>query len=135
MAKGSALPNGQTSNAGDPGTSTATSAGPSASASKPDYWPMLLYAQMSASPLRFPEPELEYAFASPRKWRFDIAWPATRHAVEVDGAVHRIKSRFRSDLEKSQAATLGGWRVLRVAPRQVKDGSALGLVAAFLKAG
>ena len=114
--------------------STPTPAAPSPSTGKtPDYWPMALYAQMQGSPIAFPEPELEYLFASPRKWRFDLAWPELRRAVEVDGAVHRIKSRFLGDLEKNQAATLAGWLVLRVAPRQVKSGEALGLVAAFLK--
>lgn len=37
----------------------------------------------------FPRPELEFVFAAciGRNWRFDIAWPQQRLAVEVEGAM------------------------------------------------
>ena len=34
-----------------------------------------------------PEPEREYRFAPPRRWRFDFAWPAAMLALEVEGGV------------------------------------------------
>jgi len=34
-----------------------------------------------------PAPVEEYMFASPRRWRFDMAWPEKRLAVEVEGKV------------------------------------------------
>ena len=65
-----------------------------------------------------PEPETEYRFAPPRKWRFDFAWPIERVAVELDGGVysggrHTRGSGFVKDCEKLNAATVRGWRVLR----------------------
>ena len=76
---------------------------------------------------------LEYRFHATRGWRFDLCWPALKLAVEVDGAVHRIKERFLADMEKHQAAFAAGWRVLRVAPRQVRNGAAVELVRQALQ--
>ena len=60
-----------------------------------------------------------------RQWRLDFAWPDKLIAVEVDGAVHRIKSRFKGDLDKGAALLLAGWRVLHVGRDQIQDGRAL----------
>ena len=65
-----------------------------------------------------PDPETEYRFAPPRKWRMDFAWPIERVAVELDGGVysggrHTRGSGFVKDCEKLNAATVRGWRVLR----------------------
>lgn len=74
----------------------------------------------------------EYRFESDRRYRFDFACVPERLAVEIDGAVHRIKKRFHADLEKGQLALIGRWRVLHVSPAQVRDGSALTLVTGLL---
>lgn len=84
-----------------------------------------------------PSPILEYPFdkqldGGGRGWSFDLAWPSLHFAVEVDGAVHRIKARFKGDIEKHQKADSMGWRVLRVSPRQVETGAAVELVRAAL---
>ena len=68
-----------------------------------------------------PEPEREYEFAPPRRWRFDFAWPVGRVAVEVEG-IHRAgggtrhqRGRgFMADAEKYLAAQVLGWVVVRV---------------------
>jgi len=94
------------------------------------------YSRRLAYQLReagLPQPILEYAFDSQlegggRAWRIDLAWPARKLAVEVDGAVHRIKSRFEGDLAKRQALQRAGWDLLPVSPQQVRDGSALELI-------
>lgn len=75
----------------------------------------------------------EHRFAHPRRWRFDFAWPRRKLAVEVEGLTvaggrHQRISGYRKDLEKYNAATLAGWRVLRVSTRDVKAGTALALV-------
>lgn len=67
----------------------------------------------------------EYRFVPGRKFRFDFAFPDRQIAVEIDGAVHRIKVRFHSDREKGNLAILHGWRVLHVGPDAVRDGRAL----------
>ena len=75
-----------------------------------------------------PAPVPEYRFHPVRKWRFDYAWPASRVAVEVEGIFYRAgqgKSRhqtgkgYAADMEKYNAATELGWRVLRYAPGKI----------------
>lgn len=70
-------------------------------------------------------PTLELKFDPVRKWRFDFAWPEFMLALEVEGSVHRIKGRFKSDIEKYAMAQLAGWTVLRVARAQIKNGQAI----------
>lgn len=98
---------------------------PISSAKKPErsLLEVALDSQILASSL--PAPEIEYPFMRGRLWRFDFAWPREMLAVEVEGAVHRIKSRFKGDIPKYAEALLLGWRVLRVGSDQVKDGTAL----------
>lgn len=60
----------------------------------------------------------EYKFHETRKWRFDIAIPSMKVAIEYEGIMSR-KSRhttvtgYTKDCEKYNAATIAGWRVLR----------------------
>ena len=60
----------------------------------------------------------EHKFHEERKWRFDIAIPSLKIAIEYEGIMSR-KSRhttvtgYTKDCEKYNAATIAGWRVLR----------------------
>lgn len=60
----------------------------------------------------------EYKFHETRKWRFDIAIPSMKVAIEYEGIMSR-KSRhttvtgYTKDCEKYNAATIAGWRILR----------------------
>jgi hypothetical protein len=62
--------------------------------------------------------EQEYKFHSKRKWRFDIAFPEQKIAIEYEGIISK-KSRhtsitgFTNDTEKYNAAISLGWKVLR----------------------
>lgn len=99
-------------------------------AKKGSDYPRMLAKQIQDEGL--PLPILEYAFdmqlgGSGRGWRFDLAWPPVL-AVEVDGGVHKLTNRFNADIEKHQAAFKLGWKLLRVSPDDVKDGTALELV-------
>jgi very-short-patch-repair endonuclease len=90
-----------------------------------------------------PVPVCEHHFAAPaRKWRFDLAWPRERVAVELDGATHGTALRdeatgatirhstgklvrqpgyhttgagVHADHAKQNRAAALGWRVLRFA--------------------
>ena len=89
------------------------------------------YEAMLASQVELaglPVPEREYRFHDMRKWRVDLAYPPLKIAIEIDGAVHRIKGRFIRDFEKHQALFLAGWRLLRVSTAQVSNGEALRLI-------
>lgn len=57
----------------------------------------------------------EYVFHDERKWRFDIAWPGLRVAVELDGMGfgHQAIARLKQNYEKQNAAAELGWIVLR----------------------
>ncbi|WP_298337643.1 hypothetical protein [Ferrimicrobium sp.] len=80
----------------------------------------------------------ELRFAPPRRWRFDFAWPQQRIALEIEGGGTWVSGRhnrgagYVNDLEKYNAATLLGWRLLRVTPEMVSDGTALSLIEALL---
>jgi very-short-patch-repair endonuclease len=75
----------------------------------------------------------EFTFHTERNWRLDVACPARKLCVEVDGMVHRIKKRFLGDIEKHNTLVLAGWRYLRVTPAQVDNGEALVLLTALIK--
>lgn len=61
----------------------------------------------------------EHKFHRVRKWRFDLAWPSVRLAVEVEGGHflprghHGFGAGFESDCEKYNAAAELDWLVLR----------------------
>jgi hypothetical protein len=83
-------------------------------------------------------PEREYIFASPRRWRFDFAWPDLKLAVEVDGGTwsggrHVRGSGYAKDCQKGNAALLRGWRVLHYTSEMVRSGLAAREVAGLLK--
>ena len=60
----------------------------------------------------------EHRFHETRQWRFDIAIPSLKIAIEYEGIMSR-KSRhttvtgYTKDCEKYNAATIAGWRILR----------------------
>ena len=92
-------------------------------------------------------PTREFPFAKhytpQRKWRFDYAWIDAKVALEVEGGAwsrgrHTRGSGFLEDMVKYNAATLGGWRVLRTTPDKLTDietlkqlGQALGVTVAL----
>jgi very-short-patch-repair endonuclease len=72
------------------------------------------------------EPVREYAFALPRRFRFDFAWPEKMLAVEIEGGLysggrHTRISGFIKDCEKYNLAALAGWRVLRYTEKCLKN--------------
>lgn len=94
---------------------------------------------------RVPAPVFEHAFAAPaRKWRFDLAWPDHRVALEVDGGIwvrggHNRGAQMKKDWEKRNAAAAMGWRILYCEPNDlctvsvcsvVKDAIGLKLIPA-----
>lgn len=77
--------------------------------------------------LALPEPQREYRFAAPRRWKFDFAWPERFVALEVEGGVysggrHTTGSGFTGDCEKYTEAALRGWRVIRVTDLHIGNG-------------
>jgi hypothetical protein len=76
----------------------------------------------------WPEPVGEYRFAPPRKWRFDLAWPARMVAIEVQGGLfvhgrHVRGNALAREYEKLNMANILGWCVLLILPAQIQDGT------------
>lgn len=96
-----------------------------------DDWPGDLAGQARMAGLPAPVREYRFAVELRRRWRFDLAWPDHWLAVEVDGGTwvggrHTSGQGFEQDCVKLNEALCLGWRVLRVTPRHVKSGEALG---------
>ncbi len=74
------------------------------------------------------QPEREYRFAPPRRFRFDFAWPEEMVALEVDGGRWLPgggRHASDGDYEKLNIAATLGWRVLRVTGDMVKRNPAM----------
>ena len=98
-----------------------------------------------AAQLRYaglPEPEREFRFAPPRRWRFDFVFRAVMIgpgmnigdlAIEVEGGTrsggrHVTGQGFEDDLRKYAEGALLGWTLLRVSGEMVRNGEALRLI-------
>lgn len=93
--------------------------------------------QIAASGL--PRPEVEHRFHATRKWRFDFCWPDQMVALEVEGGVfgprigrHTSPVGFHKDCDKYNAATVDGWRVLRVTSKHIQGGEVIPLLESAL---
>ncbi len=68
-----------------------------------------------------------------RDFRLDFAWVPEKKYVEVQGMAHRIKGKFRADIEKRALLTLAGWRGLEVGGAEIKSGKAIEWIKELLK--
>lgn len=100
-------------------------------ANKFDPVTLLFLAQCKETP-SVAAPIQEYPFHPTRRWRFDFAWPATKVAMEKEGVIynkgggrHQQKAGYEADCEKYAEALCLGWRVLRVTPKQIREGKAI----------
>lgn len=82
----------------------------------------------------------EYRFAPPRRWRFDYALPRYKIALEVEGGVwtrgrHVRPKGYINDLEKYNTATVMGWRVLRVQPKDLMTMGTITVIRTAMRGG
>lgn len=75
---------------------------------------------------RLPPFEREYRFHSERKWRLDIAWPAVKVAVEIQGGSfvnggHNRAGQQAKDMAKANEAQILGWVVLSFNTAQMEN--------------
>jgi len=69
----------------------------------------------------------EYRFHPVRLWRFDVAWPASKVAIECDGGIwirggHCRGAQIKKDWTKRNIAVGMGWKVLLCEPRDLCTG-------------
>ena len=86
---------------------------------------------------RLPPWVRQHRLTPARQWRLDFAWPSLLVALEIQGGTwvqggHSRGLGYEADCDKANAATLLGWRVLRVTSNQVWDGRALEVLRAAL---
>lgn len=72
-----------------------------------------------------PAPRRNWFFMNNRDFELDRAWPEQKIAIEVQGMAHRIKGKWKRDIEKRALAMLAGWRVLEVDGSSIRDGRAI----------
>lgn len=85
-----------------------------------------------------PAPVREFYFAKPRRFRADFAWPDRKILAEVEGGTwsggrHVRGKGYEADCEKYSIAAMLGYRVLRFTTAMVRDGRAIGFLAATIK--
>jgi very-short-patch-repair endonuclease len=83
-------------------------------------------------------PEREYTFAPPRRFRFDFCFLDKKLAIEIEGGVwsggrHTRGSGYSKDIVKYNMATLLGWRVLRFTTEMVDSGEAINVTLEALR--
>jgi very-short-patch-repair endonuclease len=73
-----------------------------------------LVAELERNPIPGWDLVREHRFHPTRRWRWDLAFPSQRLAVEIDGrGRHQTVVGVRADCEKLNEAVRLGWRVLR----------------------
>lgn len=90
--------------------------------------------QLGVAPVR------EFQFHPSRKWRFDYAFIDAKIALEVEGGVYtggrHIRPRgFLGDVDKYNAASVMGWRVLRVVPDQLRTFATVEMIKEAMRYG
>lgn len=81
----------------------------------------------------------EFAFAPPRRWRFDLSFPVVKVAVEFQGGVwsrgrHVRGAGYVKDCEKLIAAAADGWLVFPIPYDLLKGVQMLKIVQAVAQA-
>ena len=87
----------------------------------------LLKMQLKALKIEF---EQEFKFHAKRKWRADFHITGKKLLVEVEGGIwsggrHTRGKGYLGDMEKYNAATVMGYRVIRFSTEQVTSGLAI----------
>lgn len=86
---------------------------------------------------KIPPFETEYVFASPRRFRFDVAFVKAKTAVELDGGTynrgrHVTGVGYDKDCEKGNLAIEKGWVVLHYTSKNLSKDPA-GMVRQILR--
>ena len=66
----------------------------------------------------------EHRFHPVRLWKFDVAWPASKVAIECDGGIwvrggHCRGAQIKKDWEKRNTAQGMDWKVLLCEPKDI----------------
>lgn len=86
-----------------------------------------------------PIPVKEFKFHPTRKWRFDYAFTDIKVALELEGGIwiqgrHTRPKGYKNDMEKYTEASILGWRVLRIEPKDLLSNSTIEMLKRTLAA-
>jgi len=96
----------------------------------------LLIFQIKAAGL--PTPQREARLIPGRRFRWDLHWPESQIAVEINGGTwikggHSTGKGIERDYEKSNLANLAGFHCFAFSAAMVKDGRALAIIKQALE--
>ena len=74
----------------------------------------------------------EHKWHPSRQFRSDFALLEAKILIEIEGSGHRTYTRFMSDIDKYNQATVCGWVLLRAAPKQIGGGYIVDLLEEML---
>lgn len=92
------------------------------------------FSQQLADNPDLPPHQRNYFFLPDRDFELDYAFVPQKVYVEVQGMAHRIKAKFKADIEKRALALLAGWRGLEVGGDEIRSGKALEWLKTLLAA-
>lgn len=72
--------------------------------------------------------EIDARYIPERQFRADALFRKQKLVVEIQGACHRIRDKWKRDIEKAQLTLLEGYRLLPIGTNQVRDGTAVVIV-------
>ena len=80
-----------------------------------------------------PEPVQEHKFHPTRRWRFDYAFPEYKVAIELEGGIwiqgrHTRPQGHKNDMEKYTEASLLGWKIIRVEPKDLLSKNTIDII-------
>jgi very-short-patch-repair endonuclease len=92
--------------------------------------------QLTAAGL--PAPVREFRFHPERRFRADLAYPAIKLLIEIEGGIwmrksgHNTGSGITRDIEKGNLMTILGYRLIRVTSKMINSGKALDIIEEIL---
>lgn len=83
-------------------------------------------------------PETEFKFHPKRRWRFDMAYPDIKLAIEIEGGIwingrHSRGKGFENDCIKYQEAMLLGWDIYRTTYGMITSGMAIDTIIKLIE--
>lgn len=81
--------------------------------------------------------ERDYRFDPVRRWEIDFAWLSDWAALEIEGGIwtagaHARGAGIQRDIDKGNALTLAGWRLVRASAADVNEGRAIAMIERLL---
>lgn len=98
-----------------------------------DRSPLEIMLQAQIEHALLPTPEYDVPYLVGRAHRLDVCWRSLKFGVECQGMPHRIKARFKADIEKRVLGQLQGWLIVEVDRTAIESGKAIEWIRELIK--